>query len=44
MNNRKLEHKSIKTSLLMFISMLLGILLAWGSAILFVYRFLTVRR
>ena len=40
----KNEHKSLKTTLLMVVSMLFGILFAWGSAILFFYRFLTVRR
>lgn len=44
MINKKLEYKSIKTSLLMFLSMLFGMLFAWGSAFLFVYRFLTIRR
>jgi hypothetical protein len=44
MINKKQEFKSIKTSLLMILSMLFGFLVAWGSVILFVYRFLTVRR
>jgi hypothetical protein len=44
MINKNLEHKSIKTSLLMVLSMLFGFIFAWGSAILLVYRFFTVRR
>ena len=44
MINKKLELKSIKTTLLMVLSMLFGFIFAWGCAVLLVYRFLTVRR
>jgi hypothetical protein len=33
-----------KTTFLMFLSMLFGFIFAWGSAILLVYHFFTMRR
>ena len=35
---------SIKTTLLMFLSMIFGFLFAWLSGVLLVYRFFTMRR
>lgn len=44
MKTKNQEQISTKTTFLMALSMLFGFIFAWGSAILLVYRFLTVRR
>lgn len=42
--NAEIKTLSLKTTLLMFLSMIFGFLFAWLSGVLLVYRFFTMRR
>ncbi|MBE0686336.1 MAG: hypothetical protein IH585_10075 [Anaerolineaceae bacterium] len=42
--NAESRQLPVKTTLLMFVSMIFGFLFAWGSGVLLVYRFFTMRR
>lgn len=42
--NAEMKPLPVKTTLLMFLSMIFGFLFAWLSGVLLVYRFFTMRR
>lgn len=42
--NAETRQLPVKTTLLMFLSMIFGFLFAWLSGVLLIYRFFTIRR